>query len=95
MLILPIRITQRGIRVRHIRTIRIFIISLIVSYLIVGYAKSTMFVWIHWTEEATVFDKLKEYYIRTFSINIIPSIILALIATLIIIDIYKKKLKIK
>lgn len=76
---------------RYVKIIGTFISSLIVSYLIVGYAKSTMLVSIHWAEEATVFDKLKEYYIRTFAINIIPSIIIALISTITIVDIYKKK----
>lgn len=76
---------------KYIKIIITFISSLIVSYLIVGYVNSTMFARIHWTEEATLIHKLKEYYIRTFSINIIPSIILALIFTIIIIDVLKKR----
>lgn len=67
-----------------------FIVSFIVSYLIVGYVKNGMFVGIKWDEDITIWDKLREYYIRTASTNILPSGILASIATCIINYHYKQ-----
>ncbi len=61
-----------------------FIISFIVSYLIVGYAANSMFVGIKWIENITIWDKLKWYYIFTAHINILPTLILSIIATCII-----------
>lgn len=61
-----------------------FIISFIISYFIFGYLKSNIGVAIDWIPEATIWDRFREYYIRTFPINIIPSIIMAIIFTLII-----------
>ncbi|MNM50357.1 hypothetical protein [Clostridium intestinale] len=61
-----------------------FIISFIVSYLIVGYAANSMFVGIKWVENITIWGKLKEYYVRTASFNIVPTLILSIIATCII-----------
>lgn len=64
-----------------------FIISLIISYLIVGYLGSNLFVAIHWIEYVTLIDKLREFYIRTFWSNISFALPLALISTFIV---YKK-----
>jgi fumarate reductase subunit D len=61
------------------KAIIIFIISFIISYLIVGYVANAVFAQIHWVEGATVWDKFIEYYIRTASINAIPTFILAII----------------
>jgi hypothetical protein len=62
------------------RTIIIFIIS----YIIVGYLKSNIGVAIDWIPEATIWNKLKEYYIRNFSINILFSGLLTIVTTFII-----------
>jgi hypothetical protein len=43
-----------------------------------------MFVAIHWIEDVTVLDKFREYYIRTFSINIMPAFTVATISTIVI-----------
>ena len=67
-----------------------FIISLTISYIIVGYLGSNLFVAIHWIEDVTLVQKLREYYIRTFGANISFSLIPALITTLIV---YKKNNK--
>ena len=61
------------------KVILTFIISLIISYLIIGYLGSNLFVSIHWIENVTLADKLKEYYIRTFPSNISLSLPLSLI----------------
>ena len=67
-----------------------FIISFVIAYLIGGYLKNTMFVSIHWVEDVTVYDKLREYYIRTASSNVILSFIIAMIPTAIV-GLSKKK----
>lgn len=61
------------------KTILTFIISLIFSYLIIGYLASNLFVSIHWIENVTLYDKLREYYIRTFLYNISFSLPISLI----------------
>lgn len=64
-----------------------FIFSLIISYLIIGYLNSNLFVIIDWIEGVTIADKLREYYIRTFSSNISLSLPISLISTYLV---YKK-----
>lgn len=64
-----------------------FIFSLIISYLIIGYLNSNLFVIIDWIEGVTIADKLREYYIRTFSSNISLSLPISLIPTYLV---YKK-----
>jgi hypothetical protein len=71
------------------KIISIFIISFIISYFIVGFVANNVFVLIHWEESATAWDKFKEYYIRTASINVIPALILSLLSTTIIVCIKK------
>lgn len=61
------------------KVILTFIISLIISYLIIGYLGSNLFVSIDWIEKVTLTDKLREYYIRTFSYNISFSLPISLI----------------
>lgn len=61
-----------------------FILSLIISFFIVGYIKNTMFVAIDWVKGVTIWDKFREYYLRTFSANIIPSFVIAIISTSVI-----------
>ncbi|MBL4931219.1 hypothetical protein [Clostridium paridis] len=74
-----------------LKVIVTFISSLLCTYLIVGYVKSTVFAAIHWVEGVTIWDKLREYYVRTFNQNIIPSIILAVLLTAFIMLIRRKK----
>lgn len=69
------------------RVVFTFILSLIISYLIIGYLNSNLFVVIDWIEGVTIVDKLREYYIRTFSSNIALSLPLSLILTYLV---YKK-----
>lgn len=69
------------------RVIFTFIFSLIISYLIIGYLNSNLFVVIDWVEGVIIVDKLKEYYIRTFSSNIYFSLPISLILTYLV---YKK-----
>lgn len=65
-----------------------FIISFIVSYLIVGYVKNGTA--IKWVEDITIWGKLRWYYILTASSNILPSVILSIISTCIINYPYKQ-----
>ncbi|MDD7794144.1 hypothetical protein [Clostridium sp. 'White wine YQ'] len=74
-----------------LKVIITFISSLIITYLIVGYVKSTVFAAIHWIEGVTIWDKLREYYIRTFDQNIIPAIILAVLLTAFIMYVGRKR----
>jgi hypothetical protein len=61
-----------------------FTLSLVISFFIVGYIKHTMFVATDWVEGVTIWNKFRVYYIRTFSANIIPSFIIAIIFTSVI-----------
>jgi len=69
---------------KTMKTTITFIVTFIISYLFFGYFKSNMGVSIHWIPEVTIWDKFREYYIRTFYINIFPSIIMAIFLTSII-----------
>lgn len=69
---------------KRIKVFITFIISFVIAYLIVGYIKNGMFVGIKWEESVTIWDKLKEYYVRTASTNIIITLIISIIPTLII-----------
>lgn len=62
-----------------------FCSTFIVSYLLVGFLHSNVFSKIHWRAEATIWDKLREYYIRTFRYNLLPTLIVTVIFTAIII----------
>ena len=78
-------LTFRGeIMNKVVKIIITFIIAFIISYLIVGYLKSNIGVAIHWIPGTTIWDKFREYYIRTFRLNILPSVILAVVSTFII-----------
>lgn len=76
---------------RIVKVIITFIISFLIAYLIVGYVANNLFAQIHWVEDVTILDKLREYYIRTASVNIIPTFIVAIISTSIINHIKNKK----
>jgi len=66
------------------KTILIFIISFIFAFIIVGYVRNTLFVLIDWIDDVTIWQKLNEYYVRTFFSNIIPSFIIAIVSTFLI-----------
>lgn len=68
-----------------------FIFSLIGSYLFVGGSRS-IFVGYKWSVDATIWDKLREFYIRTFPYNIMPAIYIAVVITAIIVFINRKNL---
>jgi len=76
---------------KKIKVIITFVLSFIIAFFIVGYIKNTMFVAIDWVKGVTIWDKFREYYIRTFSSNIIPSFVIAVIFTIIMIFINTKK----
>lgn len=76
---------------RKAKVISVFIISFIPAFFLVGYIRNIMFVNIHWANGATVWDKFREYYIRTFSANIFPALLIALISVLIAAFVNKKK----
>lgn len=77
------------------RTIFTFIFSLIISYIIIGYINSNLFVVIDWIEGVTIIDKLREYYIRTFWSNMPLSLPLSLIPTYLVYKNTKRKLRSK
>ena len=58
-----------------------FIVSFIMAFFIVGYVKNTILEDILWRVDATGWDKFREYYIRTFSANVIPALMIAVIPT--------------
>lgn len=66
------------------RSIIIFTISFLIAFFIVGYVLSTSIVEIGWVEDATIINKFREYYLRNIFYNIIISIIVAGIATIIV-----------
>jgi len=66
------------------KTVITFIVSFIIAFFIVGYLTNTVFRQISWIEGATVWQKFKEYYIRTFSSHSVPAFVIALIPTVII-----------
>lgn len=68
-----------------VKTILTFTAWFAISYLIVGYVTNALFVEVHWIEGATVWDKFREYYIRNFPSNIIPALIMSIIAVSIVI----------
>jgi len=61
-----------------------FVVSFVLAFFIVGYVWNTVFVSIHWVEDATIWDKFREYYVRTFFSNIIPAMIIAAVPTAIV-----------
>lgn len=73
------------------KIITTFIISFIIAFFVVGYAKSNIGVAICWVEDVTIWDKFEEYYIRTFSLNLIPAFIIASISSIIAYRINKNK----
>lgn len=60
-----------------------FIVSFLIAYLIVGYVLNAMFVAIDWVEGATIWSKLREYYVRNAGRNFIPALVIALIPALV------------
>lgn len=68
-----------------------FIISFIIAFFLVGYVMNVMFVSIDWVEGVTIWQKFREYYIRTFFSNIIPAFIIAIVSTILISLAYKKR----
>lgn len=77
---------------KRAKVIIIFIVSVIVAFFLVGYIRNTVFVKIDWINGATTWDKFREYYIRTFSANILPALIIALIPTFILITVDRAKI---
>lgn len=61
-----------------------FIITFAIAFVIVGYIKNTMFVQIDWLPSATVWDRFIECYIRTFSLNLMPTLIIAIVTIIIV-----------
>ena len=66
------------------KNIILFTISFFVAFFIVGYFISTSIVGIDWVADTTIFDKFREFYSRNIFSNIIISIIIAGIATIVI-----------
>ena len=68
-----------------------FILSFVITYLIVGYYKNTMLVRIDWVKDVTIWNKLAWYYGYTFLSNLFPSLFLSIIITSIYYLVAKKK----
>lgn len=58
-----------------------FIIFFIIIYLVGSYIAHGIIGQVHWTEGVTIWDKLREYYIRTAPYNIKPVLVITLIIT--------------
>ena len=78
---------------KNYTTLITFIISLIIGYIITGYIGNTCFVCIDWVVKPTLWQIIREYYIRTFLYNIIPALIMAIIPTVTVYLIKKKSKK--
>jgi len=70
-----------------------FIISFVIAFFIVGYIRNNMFAKIHWVADVTIWDKFREYYVRTFSFNLIPALVIAIVPTIIMLIVNKNKSK--
>ena len=68
-----------------------FGITLITSFFIVGYIINNTWIQINWDENATIWDKFREYYVRTFIVDFIAAILIAFIITGIMVVITRKK----
>ena len=60
-----------------------FTISFIISFIMVGYVKNGFMVEIDWVAGATIWSKLKWYYVYNFISNLYPSLILSIISVFI------------
>ena len=60
-----------------------FTISYIISFIMVGYVKNGFMVRICWVTDATIWSKLKWYYVYNFIPNLFPSLILSIICVFI------------
>lgn len=63
----------------------------VITYLVVGYIRNEVFVAIDWVDNVTIWQRLNEYYIRTFFGNLIITSILSAIPISIVIG--KRKIK--
>lgn len=70
-----------NVMIKKSKVIITFIVSFIIAFFIVGYVKNTILEDICWNVDATGWDKFREYYIRTFSTNIIPALVIAVVPT--------------
>lgn len=66
---------------RKIQVITTFILSLIISFLVVGYIRNIMFVEIDWVNGVTLWDKFRVYYFDNLFSDSIPSLIIAVALT--------------
>jgi hypothetical protein len=70
-----------------------FVISFVISFIIVGYIKNGFMIKVDWVAGATIWSKLKWYYVYNFMSNLFPSLILAILVFLIYYFTVRKKLK--
>lgn len=68
-----------------LKIILTFAVWFAIAYLIAGYIINALFAQMQLTEKATVWDNFREYYMRTFSSNIISFIIAAAAAASVVI----------
>jgi len=76
--------------IKEEKNIIFFIVIFVVSYFIVGYVWNEMFVAIDWIDDVTIWQKLREYYIRSFAGNVFPTLILSIFLTYIISKVRKR-----
>ena len=75
---------------KHKPILAFFGASLLASYLVVGYFTNTMLIAIDWVETVTIWHKVYQYYIVTFTYNIIPTLILSVVAPLLFALLWRK-----
>jgi hypothetical protein len=68
-----------------------FMISFIISFAIVGYVRNGFMVKIDWVAGATIWSKLKWYYVYNFIPNLFPSLILTIIGIFIYYIVARKR----
>lgn len=66
------------------KAIIVFTVSFIIAYFLVSYIRDSLFISIKWAEDATLWDKFRELYIRSFGYSFIPALIIAALSTTII-----------
>lgn len=76
---------------RNAKTIVTFVISFVIAFFIVSYIRNSLFISIKWAEDATLLDRFREYYIRPFGYNFMPTLLIAVVSTTLIKIIMKRR----
>ena len=70
-----------------------FILSFVITFIIVVYIKNTVFARIDWVKDVTIWGKLHWYYVYTFWANFFPALFLSIIITFVYYLLGRNKVK--